>query len=162
MGMWGGGGGGAMGGGASGWSNEATAATLNEPPAPPTGLAAASVSRSQIDLTWTERSTNATGFELFRRTGRGVEATYVGRTFLQHAERAVAGMLGLSDTARQLRGDGPRGSFSIGFSSGIAAEMAPRIMASLALTVPRVRLAAYQRRLSAPGAPQERRRPAPR
>ena len=80
------------------------------------------------------------GFELFRRTGRGVEATYVGRTFLQHAERAVAGMLGLTDTARQLRGEGPRGSFSIGFSSGIAAETVPRVMASLGLALPRIRL----------------------
>jgi len=80
------------------------------------------------------------GFELFRRTGRGVEATYVGRTFLQHAERAVAGMIGLSDTARQLRGEGPRGSFSIGFSSGVASEMVPRVMAALSLALPRVRL----------------------
>jgi DNA-binding transcriptional LysR family regulator len=80
------------------------------------------------------------GFELFRRTGRGVEATYVGRTFLQHAERAMTGMLGLSDTARQLRGEGPRGSFSIGFSSAVAADMVPRLMAALSLAVPRVRL----------------------
>jgi DNA-binding transcriptional LysR family regulator len=80
------------------------------------------------------------GFELFRRTGRGVEATYVGRTFLQHAERAMVGMLGLADTARQLRGEGPRGAFSIGFSSGVAREMLPRVMATLGLALPRVRL----------------------
>jgi DNA-binding transcriptional LysR family regulator len=80
------------------------------------------------------------GFELFHRTGHGVEPTYVGRTFLQHAERAMTGMLGLGDTARQLRGEGPRGSFSIGFSSGVAPEMVPRVMATLSLTLPRVRL----------------------
>lgn len=80
------------------------------------------------------------GFELFQRTGRGVEVTYVGRTFLQHAEQAMSGILGLSETARQLRGDGPRGSFTIGFSSGVAHDIVPRVMASLAEMLPRVRL----------------------
>lgn len=80
------------------------------------------------------------GFELFQRTGRGVEVTYVGRTFLQHAEQAMAGILGLSETARQLRGDGPRGSFTIGFSSGVAQDIVPRVMESLADLLPRIRL----------------------
>ncbi|MFN4282864.1 MAG: LysR family transcriptional regulator [Alphaproteobacteria bacterium] len=80
------------------------------------------------------------GFELFQRTGRGVEVTYVGRTFLQHAEQAMSGILGLSETARQLRGDGPRGSFTIGFSSGVAQDIVPRVMASLAEMLPQVRL----------------------
>ena len=40
-------------GGASGWSNEATAATLPDTPAPPSGLAARAASRSQIELAWT-------------------------------------------------------------------------------------------------------------
>jgi serine protease AprX len=58
-------------GGASAWSNEVTAVTLPEPPAPPSGLVAVAISRSQINLSWTDRSTTETGFELFRRSGAG-------------------------------------------------------------------------------------------
>src|SRR5262249_26866395 len=58
-------------GGASPWSNEVPAVTLPEPPEPPAGLTVTVVSRSQIDLSWTERSRNETGFELFRRSGAG-------------------------------------------------------------------------------------------
>src|ERR1043165_3773011 len=59
------------------------------------------------------------GFALFARTGRGVEPTYVGRAFLQHADQAVSGLLELTNTARQLRGDAPRESFALGFGGSV-------------------------------------------
>src|SRR6266849_5385588 len=44
------------------------------------------------------------GFELFRRTSRGIEATDRGRTFLYESEQVMGDLLSLSDTARRLRG----------------------------------------------------------
>lgn len=75
------------------------------------------------------------GFALFARTGRGVEPTYKGRAFLHHAEQAMSGIIGLVDTARHLRG-GPRGSFAVGFSTGIAQQLVPTVMDGLASVLP--------------------------
>jgi hypothetical protein len=41
---------------------------LPDPPAPPTGLKATPVSRSQINLTWTDNSNNESGFKIERAT----------------------------------------------------------------------------------------------
>jgi DNA-binding transcriptional LysR family regulator len=79
------------------------------------------------------------GFKLFRRTGRGVEASYAGRTFLEHSGRAIDGLLALSETARQLKG-GPRGALALGFSSGIAPALAPASLAALQPMLARNRL----------------------
>ena len=43
------------------------------------------------------------GFKVFRRTGRGVEATFAGRTFLDHSERAIDGLLALTETMLLIR-----------------------------------------------------------
>ena len=79
------------------------------------------------------------GFKVFRRTGRGVEATFAGRTFLDHSERAIDGLLALTETARQLKG-GPRGALAIGFSSGIAPALAPQLLKALRPALARHRL----------------------
>ncbi|MCJ7795719.1 MAG: fibronectin type III domain-containing protein, partial [Thermoleophilia bacterium] len=52
--------------GNSAYSNTAVTNTLDVPPAAPSGLTAAAVSSSQIDLTWVDNSTNETGFEVER------------------------------------------------------------------------------------------------
>jgi hypothetical protein len=54
--------------GASAYANEADATTLY-PVANPTDLAAQAVSSSQINLTWTDNSTNESGFKIQRRKG---------------------------------------------------------------------------------------------
>ncbi len=52
--------------GASGYSSTASATTQGTAPAAPTALAAAAASSSQINLTWTDNSTNETGFAIER------------------------------------------------------------------------------------------------
>jgi predicted phage tail protein len=58
-------------GGDSGYSNTATAVTQAAPalPAAPTNLVATAVSRSQVNLTWTDNSSNETGFKIERCKG---------------------------------------------------------------------------------------------
>lgn len=51
-------------------SNDATALTLPNPPASPSGLVATAISQTQIDLDWTDNSTNETNFRLERSTAQ--------------------------------------------------------------------------------------------
>lgn len=64
------------------------------------------------------------GFQLFDRTGQGVEATTIGRSFLKQAEHVIVAMLGLADVADNLRG-GQAFSLAMGLSSGIASQVLP-------------------------------------
>jgi len=57
--------------GDSGFSNEASATTLESTPAAPSNLTATAVSSNQINLSWTDNSSNETGFRIERRTGSG-------------------------------------------------------------------------------------------
>ncbi len=66
------------------------------------------------------------GFPLFRRTGRGIEVSERGRTFLYEAERVVGDVLSLSDTARRLRG-APSDTVTLGMGSGMAPLFMPRL-----------------------------------
>lgn len=70
------------------------------------------------------------GFQLFRRTGQGVEVTEIGRTFLLQAEHAISYLLGLLDFAHFLRGDSAE-ALAIGISSGIASHVMPLISEAL-------------------------------
>ena len=79
------------------------------------------------------------GFPLFRRTGRGIEITERGRTYLYEAERVMGDLLSLSETARRLRG-APSETFAIGMGSGMAQLFMPRIFGAFTDAVPRVRL----------------------
>ncbi|MBX3729435.1 MAG: fibronectin type III domain-containing protein [Candidatus Sumerlaeia bacterium] len=58
-------------GGASANSAQASATTLPNPPAAPSGLAATTVSQTQINLSWTDNSNNETGFIIGRSTTSG-------------------------------------------------------------------------------------------
>ncbi|MBI3910466.1 MAG: fibronectin type III domain-containing protein, partial [Armatimonadetes bacterium] len=55
-------------GGDSAYSDTADATTLPLPPGDPSGLAATAVSSSQIDLAWTDNSSNEDGFKVERST----------------------------------------------------------------------------------------------
>ena len=79
------------------------------------------------------------GFELFRRTSRGIESTDLGRTFLYESERVMGDLLSLSDTARRLRGE-VLDTLTIGMGSGMAQIFIPRIFADLKRDLPGVRL----------------------
>ncbi|AXA36788.1 N-acetylmuramoyl-L-alanine amidase [Candidatus Sumerlaea chitinivorans] len=57
--------------GASANSSQASATTLPNPPAAPSGLSATAVSSSQINLTWTDNSTNESNFVVARSTTSG-------------------------------------------------------------------------------------------
>ena len=59
-------------GGNSDYSNEAEATTLEpSPPAAPSNLAAAAISSTQINLTWTDNADNDDGLKIERCTGAG-------------------------------------------------------------------------------------------
>ena len=61
-------------GGHSGYSNEANAKTLIDPPAKPTNLMAAPESTTKIKLAWLDNSVNEAGFQIERKTD--VAGTY--------------------------------------------------------------------------------------
>jgi DNA-binding transcriptional LysR family regulator len=67
------------------------------------------------------------GFELFRRTGRGVELTDAGRRFLSEAERVANDLMNLTEVARRLRGVGIE-TLSLGLASGLAARFLPPLL----------------------------------
>jgi titin len=50
---------------------EASASTWPNPPAAPNGLAATAMSKTRIDLSWTDNASNETGFKIERKTGAG-------------------------------------------------------------------------------------------
>jgi DNA-binding transcriptional LysR family regulator len=79
------------------------------------------------------------GFELFRRTPRGIEATERGRTFLYESERVVGDLLTLTDTARRLKG-ALSDTITIAMGSGMAQIFIPRIFANLKEDLPGIRL----------------------
>jgi titin len=54
-------------GGASAFTAEAGARTLPRPPESPSGMRAAELGPTQVDLSWTDGSTNETGFQIQRR-----------------------------------------------------------------------------------------------
>ncbi|MBA4149074.1 MAG: fibronectin type III domain-containing protein [Verrucomicrobia bacterium] len=58
-------------GGASANSNQASAQTLPPPPTAPSGLAATAIDSTQINLSWTDNSSNEDGFIIARSTTSG-------------------------------------------------------------------------------------------
>jgi transcriptional regulator CtsR len=68
----------ANGAGNSAYSNESSATTSASLPAAPANLSATAVSASQINLTWTDQSTNETGFQIERKTGAGGSYAQIG------------------------------------------------------------------------------------
>jgi len=69
----------------SGISNTIT--TYPNPPAAPTGLTANAVSQTQINLSWTDNSTNESGFYIYRD---GVNLTSVGPNVTSYSDTALS------------------------------------------------------------------------
>jgi hypothetical protein len=57
--------------GPSPWTNEVTATIALPAPLAPSNLAASAVSSTQVNLTWTDNSSNETAFAIWRQTGAG-------------------------------------------------------------------------------------------
>ena len=79
------------------------------------------------------------GFKLFHRTGRGVETTERGRSFLAEADRVAQEFYGLTDTARRLTGASYE-TFTLGMGSGMAGLVVPRGLNHFADIFPNVQL----------------------
>ena len=80
--------------GTSGWSNTASATTPATPPNAPVALTATQVSLTRINLTWTDTSTNETGFVL-ERSSDGTTWTILGGTLA--ANTTTYSDIGLAD-----------------------------------------------------------------
>jgi C1A family cysteine protease len=98
--------------GDSAYSNPATATTLAPPtpPAAPTGLAATAISHSQINLTWTDNSTDETGFKIERCTGAGcsnfAQIATVGANVTSYADTELAASTSYSYRVRATNAGG--------------------------------------------------------
>ncbi|MCZ6454053.1 MAG: LysR family transcriptional regulator [Alphaproteobacteria bacterium] len=79
------------------------------------------------------------GFALFNRTGRGIELTDRGRSFLYEAERVVGEVLSLSDTAARIRGTAVD-QLVVGMGSGISDMIIPGGLSGFSEIFPGVRL----------------------
>lgn len=79
------------------------------------------------------------GFHLFHRTGRGVETTERGRSFLAEADRVAQEFFSLSDTARRLNGAGYE-TFTLGMGSGMAGLVVPNALRDFGDIFPNVQL----------------------
>lgn len=79
------------------------------------------------------------GFQLFQRTSRGIDVTDSGRTFLNEAERVVADVLSLADTARLLRG-GSADNLTLGIVSGAAQLFMPALFHEFSAVLRGIRL----------------------
>lgn len=67
------------------------------------------------------------GFLLFRRTGRGVEVTEPGRSYLAEAQRVASDLISLDDVARRLKGRDQE-TLTLGVGSGMASLIAPALL----------------------------------
>lgn len=77
-------------GGSSDWSNTASATTTDAPPTGPSALSATTVSAGQIELAWTDNSSNETGF--------GIERSATGNNPWVQIDSVAADVTGYQDS----------------------------------------------------------------
>ena len=87
-------------------------------PAAPSGLSAAAVSGSQINLAWTDASTNETGFKIERSTGSG-SFSQIGTVGAGITSYAATGLAGSTTYSFRVRANNPQGDS--GFSNTASA-----------------------------------------
>lgn len=101
--------------------------------------AAKQVSISQSSISEQVKQLEAiVGFEIFTRASNGVEPTDRGRTFLREAERIYGELIGLSDIAKVLQGEGE--TFAVAIASGLAPILVPNYLSKFSMQYPHVRL----------------------
>ncbi len=109
--------------GDSAYSNEATAETQAPPalPAAPTNLAATAVSKSQINLTWTDNASNETGFRIERC--KGATCTNFSLVITVSANVTAYSNTGLAaNTSYRYRVSAYNGSGNSGYSNIVVAK----------------------------------------
>ena len=109
--------------GVSAWSNVANAQTLSGQGAAPTGLTATAVSSTQINLAWTDNSTNETGFEI-QRSPDGTTFTAlisVGANVVAHANTGLAASTTYHYRVRAATAGGPSAWSNVASASTRAA-----------------------------------------
>ncbi len=80
--------------GDSAYTNTASATTPGAPPNAPTGLTATAFSSSQINLAWTDNSSNESGFKIERKTGATgtyAEVATVGMNVTSYSDSGLTG-----------------------------------------------------------------------
>jgi hypothetical protein len=105
----------------SAYSNSANATTNasgDSIPAAPSGMAATAVSGTQVNLTWTDNSSNETGFEVKRATDSGFTANVVWIGNIQGASYANTGLSPSTTYYYKVRAEGTAGKSA--YSSSVS------------------------------------------
>ncbi len=124
-------------GGLSGNSAPASATTLDYPPSVPSGLSATVISFSQINLSWTDNSSNEMGFYLDRATNSGFSSNLVTSTIPANTTTFDAmGLLPNTTYYFQVRAYGSGGpSANSNTASATTLQVAPLAPSGLVPTV---------------------------
>ena len=120
--------------GSSGYTNTANGTTFDLPPNAPSGLTATAISSGQIDLNWTDNSTNENGFTV-ERSHNGIDNwTEIGFSVAENTYYADTGLN--SGTVYYYRIAAYNENGSSGYSNtanGTTDEVAPEAPANLAV-----------------------------
>jgi len=111
----------------SAYSNVANATTSasGTVPSPPSSLAATAVSSTEVDLTWTDNSTDETGFEVNRATDSGFTQNLAWFGGIQGAAYANTGLAPSTTYYYKVRAEGTAGKSSYSNSVSVTTPGAP-------------------------------------
>ncbi len=122
-------------GGNSDWSDTASTVTPDLPPVAPAGLSASAVSGTRVDLAWIDRSSNETGFAVYRRSGAG-DWTKVADLPANATSYADLGLVPLTPYFYQVQAVGTGGISEPSNAAGVTTpDLPPAAPAGLAATV---------------------------
>jgi hypothetical protein len=94
------------------------------PPAAPSGIAAAVVSASQINVTWTDNANNETGFQIERKTGAGGIYGQVATTTADATSFPDSGLSAATNYFYRVRAYNQAGSSDYGTEAGATTQSA--------------------------------------